>query len=280
MLPASVKKHQADEVHVSVAGLTMAYDDFVVQRELHFKVRRGEIFIIMGGSGCGKSTLLRHLIGLKPPQAGHVFFDGMDLWEAPARVRDRMLLKMGILYQSGALWSSMTLAENISLTLSAHTKLQRKEIAELVSLKLALVGLAGFEDFYPAEISGGMQKRAALARALALDPEILFFDEPSAGLDPISARRLDDLILHLSQSLGCTAIVVTHDLASILEIGTNSVFLDADSKSIIARGAPRNLLRDTNHPTVRDFLSRGQPAKPGTRIPKVGAQLTNEGSQA
>ena len=280
MLAASIEMNLADEVHVRVAGLTMAYDDFVVQRNLDFEVRRGEIFIIMGGSGCGKSTLLRHLIGIKPPQAGHVFFDGMDLWEAPARVRDRMLLKMGILYQSGALWSSMTLAENISLTLSAHTKLQRKEIAELVSLKLALVGLAGFEDFYPAEISGGMQKRAALARALALDPEILFFDEPSAGLDPISARRLDDLILHLSQSLGCTAIVVTHDLASILEIGTNSIFLDADSKSIIARGAPRDLLRYTNHPTVRDFLSRGQPAKPGPGIPEVDTQLTNEVSQA
>lgn len=280
MLAASIEMNLADEVHVSVAGLTMAYDDFVVQRNLDFEVRRGEIFIIMGGSGCGKSTLLRHLIGIKPPQAGHVFFDGMDLWEAPARVRDRMLLKMGILYQSGALWSSMTLAENISLTLSAHTKLQRKKIAELVSLKLALVGLAGFEDFYPAEISGGMQKRAALARALALDPEILFFDEPSAGLDPISARRLDDLILHLSQSLGCTAIVVTHDLASILEIGTNSIFLDADSKSIIARGAPRDLLRYTNHPTVRDFLSRGQPAKPGPGIPEVDTQLTNEVSQA
>jgi phospholipid/cholesterol/gamma-HCH transport system ATP-binding protein len=248
-----------DDAHVSVAGLTMAYDELVVQRDLNFRVRRGEIFIIMGGSGCGKSTLLRHLIGLKPPLAGHVLFDGLDLWEAPSRVRDRMLLKMGILYQGGALWSSMTLAENIALSLSAHTKLGQKEIGELVSLKLSLVGLAGFEDFYPAEISGGMQKRAALARALALDPEILFFDEPSAGLDPISARRLDDLILHLSQSLGCTAIVVTHDLASILEIGTDSVFLDTDSKTIIARGSPRDLIHQAVHPTVRDFLRRGQP---------------------
>ena len=248
-----------NDSHVSVAGLTMAYDDFVVQRDLNFAVRRGEIFIIMGGSGCGKSTLLRHLIGLKPPLKGHVCFDGMDLWEAPSRARDRILMKMGILYQSGALWSSMTLAENIALSLSAHTRLARKEIAELVSLKLSLVGLAGFEDFYPAEISGGMQKRAALARALALDPEILFFDEPSAGLDPISARRLDELILHLSQSLGCTAIVVTHDLASILEIGTNSIFLDTDSKTIIARGSPRELIHQAEHPTVRDFLSRGQP---------------------
>jgi phospholipid/cholesterol/gamma-HCH transport system ATP-binding protein len=248
-----------EDFHVSVAGLTMAYDDFVVQQDLNFAVRRGEIFIIMGGSGCGKSTLLRHLIGLKPPLKGHVCFDGMDLWEAPSRARDRILMKMGILYQSGALWSSMTLAENIALSLSAHTRLARKEIAELVSLKLSLVGLAGFEDFYPAEISGGMQKRAALARALALDPEILFFDEPSAGLDPISARRLDELILHLSQSLGCTAIVVTHDLASILEIGTNSIFLDTDSKTIIARGSPRELIHQAEHPTVRDFLSRGQP---------------------
>lgn len=274
-----------DDTHVSVAGLTMAYDEFVVQRDLNFSVRRGEIFIIMGGSGCGKSTLLRHLIGLKPPLAGHVYFDGMDLWEAPSRVRDRMLLKMGILYQSGALWSSMTLAENITLSLSAHTRLGRKEIAELVSLKLSLVGLAGFEDFYPAEISGGMQKRAALARALALDPEILFFDEPSAGLDPISARRLDDLILHLSQSLGCTAIVVTHDLASILEIGTNSIFLDTDSKTIIARGSPRELIHQAEHPTVRDFLSRGQPVTNGqntyTSIPtQTDGPLAKEIHQA
>ena len=252
--------------HVRVSGLTMAYDRFVVQRDLDFAVRRGEIFIIMGGSGCGKSTLLRHLIGLKRPQQGHVFFDGLDLWEAPARVRDRLLLKMGILYQSGALWSSMTLAENIALSLSAHTTLSKPEIAELVSLKLSLVGLAGFEDFYPAEISGGMQKRAALARALALDPEILFFDEPSAGLDPISARRLDQLIVHLSESLGSTAIIVTHDLASILEIGTNSIFLDTDSKTIIARGAPRELAEQAEHPTVREFLNRGNlPPAPAGR---------------
>jgi phospholipid/cholesterol/gamma-HCH transport system ATP-binding protein len=250
------------DIHVWVSGLTMAYGQFMVQRNLDFQVRRGEIFIIMGGSGCGKSTLLRHLIGLKAPVSGHVFFDGLDLWEAPARARDRMLLKMGILYQSGALWSAMTLAENIALPLSAHTHLSKKQVAELVALKLSLVGLAGFEAFYPAELSGGMQKRAALARALALDPEILFFDEPSAGLDPISARRLDDLILHLSESLGSTAIIVTHDLASILEIGTDSIFLDAESKTIIARGPPRELLSRATHPTVRDFLTRGQTPEP------------------
>ena len=255
-------------IHVRVTDLTMAYDHFVIQQDVNFAVRRGEIFIIMGGSGCGKSTLLRHLIGLKAPAQGHVFFDGEDLWAASRRERDALLLKMGILYQSGALWSSMTLAENIALPLTAHTRLLRAEISELVALKLSLVGLAGFGDYYPAEISGGMQKRAALARALALEPEILFFDEPSAGLDPISARRLDELILHLSESLGCTAIIVTHDLASILEIGGNSIFLDAESKTIIARGPPRWLRDHADHPTVRNFLQRGQPINAAQEDPR------------
>jgi phospholipid/cholesterol/gamma-HCH transport system ATP-binding protein len=251
------KASPAPEFHVRVSGLDMAYGDFVVQRDLDFAVRRGEIFIIMGGSGCGKSTLLRHLIGLKEPAAGEVYFDGMNLWRASPEERGRLLLRMGILYQSGALWSSMTLAENIALTLTAHTRLSRKEIAELVSLKLALVGLSGFEAFYPAELSGGMQKRAALARAMALDPEILFFDEPSAGLDPISARRLDELILHLRDSLGSTVVIVTHELASILGIGTDSIFLDTEAKTIIARGNPKELLVHTDQPTVREFLTRG-----------------------
>lgn len=268
-------------IHVRVTNLTMAYDRFVIQRDVNFAVRRGEIFIIMGGSGCGKSTLLRHLIGLKAPEQGRVFFDGKDLWAAPPRERDALLLKMGILYQSGALWSSMTLAENIALPLTAHTRLKTAEISELVALKLSLVGLAGFGDYYPAEISGGMQKRAALARALALEPEILFFDEPSAGLDPISARRLDELILHLSESLGCTAIIVTHDLASILEIGGNSIFLDAESKTIIARGPPRWLRDHADHPTVRDFLQRGLPINtapedpPGSPTASPSIPLTN-----
>lgn len=224
--------------HIEVSDLTMAYDGFVIQKGMNFRVRRGEIFIIMGPSGCGKSTLLRHLIGIKAPTSGSVRFDGLDLWGVDDVTRDTLLLRMGILYQSGALWSSMTLAENIALPLSAHTRLSRKEIAELASFKLSLVGLSGFEDYYPAEISGGMQKRAALARAIALDPEILFFDEPSSGLDPISAGRLDELIVHLTESLGSTAVVVTHDLASILEIGTNSIYLDIETKSILAEGPP------------------------------------------
>jgi phospholipid/cholesterol/gamma-HCH transport system ATP-binding protein len=246
------------DAHIRVSGLTLAYGDFVVMRGLDFAVRRGEIFIIMGGSGCGKSTLLRHLIGLKPPAAGTVYFDHSDLWQADPEERSRLLLRMGVLYQSGALWSSMTLAENIALPLSGHTDLGPRDIAELVSLKLALVGLAGFEDFYPAELSGGMQKRAALARAMALDQEILFFDEPSAGLDPVSARRLDDLILHLRDSLGSTVVIVTHELASILGIGTASIFLDSEAKTIIAQGPPRELLAHCDHPTVRDFLTRGE----------------------
>jgi phospholipid/cholesterol/gamma-HCH transport system ATP-binding protein len=244
--------------HFQVKALTMGYDEFIVQQDLSFDVRRGEIFIVMGGSGCGKSTLLRHLIGLKSPMSGEVYFDGMNLWEAPPQQRDQLLRRMGILYQSGALWSSMTLAENIALPLSEHTPLSAQEIQDIVSVKLALVGLAGFERFYPSEISGGMQKRAALARAMALDPEILLFDEPSAGLDPISARRLDELIVHLKESLGTTLVIVTHDLDSILGIGTDAIFLDTEQKTIIARGHPKTLLEESQENTVREFLTRGQ----------------------
>lgn len=244
--------------HFQVKALTMGYDEFIVQKGLSFDIRRGEIFIVMGGSGCGKSTLLRHLIGLKSPVSGEVYFDGMNLWEASPQQRDQLLRRMGILYQSGALWSSMTLAENIALPLSEHTPLSAQEIQDIVSVKLALVGLAGFERFYPSEISGGMQKRAALARAMALDPEILLFDEPSAGLDPISARRLDELIVHLKESLGTTLVIVTHDLDSILGIGTDAIFLDTEQKTIIARGHPKTLLEESQENTVREFLTRGQ----------------------
>lgn len=244
--------------HITVTGLTMAYGDFVIQRDLTFTVGRGDIFIIMGGSGCGKSTLLRHMIGLKAPAAGTVAYEGISFWDTDEEQRSSQIRKFGILYQGGALWSSMTLAENIAMPLEAYTGLSAPEIREVVELKLALVGLAGFGDYYPSEISGGMRKRAGLARAIALDPEILFFDEPSAGLDPVSAKLLDDLIIELSESLGATVIVVTHELASIFKIGTNSIFLDAERQTMTASGNPNVLLETCPDEKVRKFLSRGE----------------------
>jgi phospholipid/cholesterol/gamma-HCH transport system ATP-binding protein len=236
----------------------MAYGNFVVQRNLTFTINRGDIFIIMGGSGCGKSTLMRHMIGLQKPAAGEIIIDKLNFWNAEVQERETMMRNFGILYQSGALWSSMTLAENISLPLEEYTDLSANDIKEIISLKLALVGLSGFEDYYPSEISGGMQKRAGLARAMALDPEILFFDEPSAGLDPISAKLLDDLILELRDSLGATVVIVTHELASIFAIGNNSVFLDPDAKTMIAVGDPNKLLAESDNPKVQNFLTRGK----------------------
>ena len=242
---------------IQVNHLDMGYGSFVLMRDLTFTVNKGDIFIIMGGSGCGKSTLLKILIGLKEPSRGQVFYGRVNFWGTDADERDRIMKRFGILYQQGALWSSMTLAENIALPLEQYTNLRPTQIRELVSLKLALVGLAGFEDFYPSEISGGMRKRAGLARAMALDPDILFFDEPSAGLDPISAKLLDDLILELSDSLGSTIVIVTHGLASIFSIGNNSIYLDVDSRTMTASGDPKKLLAESKDPTVRRFLTRG-----------------------
>jgi len=249
--------------HITVRNLDMAYGDFVIQRNLTFTIRRGDIFIIMGGSGCGKSTLLKHLVGLMAPARGDVLFSGQDFWKAAPKEQERIMRRFGILYQSGALWSSMTLAENVALPLGEFTDLKPAEVRRIASLKLALVGLAGFEDFYPSEISGGMRKRAGLARAMALDPEILFFDEPSAGLDPISSHMLDELILELRNSLGATIVVVTHELPSIFAIATNSVFLDADTKTMIAQGDPKLLRDESPDPKVRNFLLRGALADAG-----------------
>src|SRR5512136_3386856 len=242
-----------DQSAIVVKDLDMGYGDFVLMRNLNFTVHRGDVFIIMGGSGCGKSTLLKILVGLKTPARGQVFYGDTDFWGGDPEARERIQRRFGILYQSGALWSSMTLAENIALPLEQYTELKPSQIREVVSLKLALVGLAGFEDFYPSEISGGMKKRAGLARAMAMDPDILFFDEPSAGLDPISSRRLDDRILELRDSLGATIVVVTHELASIFAIADDSVFLDPESKTAIASGPPRQLLSETRDPRVRAF---------------------------
>lgn len=253
--------------HITVCDLEMGYGDFVVQRDLNFTIARGDIFIIMGDSGCGKSTLLRLLVGLKEPARGEVLYGDVDFWKASPAERDTIMRRAGVLYQGGALWSSMTLAENVALPLGEYTNLSRAGISEIVSIKLALVGLAGFEDYYPAEISGGMRKRAGLARAMALDPDILFFDEPSAGLDPISARLLDELIIELCESLGTTVVVVTHELASIFTIGRNSIFLDAEKKTMIATGPPHSLLAESDNPRIRRFLTRGEEeagtARPG-----------------
>jgi len=243
--------------HIVVSDLSMAYGEFVIQRHLDFSVNRGDIFIIMGGSGCGKSTLMRVMVGLKAPSRGSVAYHGRSFWDAPEEERALLMRSFGVMYQGGALWSSMSLAENIGLPLGEYTDLSAAQIREVASLKLALVGLAGFEDFTPSEISGGMRKRAAVARAMALDPEILFFDEPSAGLDPISARRLDDLILELRESLNTTMVIVTHDLASIFDIGDNSVFLDAESRTMVASGDPKQLRDEYPDPQVRAFLTRG-----------------------
>jgi phospholipid/cholesterol/gamma-HCH transport system ATP-binding protein len=251
------KSTKGKEAHITIKDLTMAFGSFVVQRDLTFEINRSDIFIIMGGSGCGKSTLLRHMIGLIAPAKGQIFYDDVSFWEVEPDQRNRIIRKVGILYQSGALWSSMTLAENIALPLQQYTDLNPGQIREIIALKLALVGLAGFDEYYPSEISGGMQKRAGLARAMALDPEILVFDEPSAGLDPISARLLDDLILELRDSLGSTVVIVTHELASIFAIGNNSVFLDPDQKTMIAQGDPNKLLAESTNPTVHKFLTRG-----------------------
>lgn len=257
MEASSVDRSQTPAI--TVRGLTMAYGDFVLQRDLDFTIDTGDIFVIMGGSGCGKSTLLRHLIGLNEPAHGEILYGTESFTKARPERRTELIRGIGVLYQSGALWSSMTLAENVALPLGEFTTLEPDEIRQVAALKLALVGLAGFEDYYPSDISGGMQKRAGLARAMALDPDILFFDEPGAGLDPISARLLDDLILELRDSLGATVVVVTHELASIFAIGTNSVFLDADSRTMIASGSPTELRDQSANERVRRFLRRGEP---------------------
>ncbi len=254
---AKLETSQSD-AKLTVRDLTMAYGDFVIQRDLNFTIRKGDVFILMGGSGCGKSTLMRVLMGLKPPAKGQVLYEGESFWEAEPEEQQRLMRRIGAMFQSGALWSSMTLAENVGLALGEYTDLSPAEVRDVASMKLALVGLAGFEDFYPSEIRGGMQKRVGVARAMALDPEILYFDEPSAGLDPVSARLLDDLILELRESLGTTMVVVTHELASIFTIGNNSVFLDPETRTQIAEGDPKTLRDQSPNPKIRKFLTRGE----------------------
>ncbi len=242
--------------HIEIRDLTMAHGEFVVQRDLNFVVNKGDIFVIMGGNGCGKTTLMRALIGLQRPAQGTVLYGGEDFWNADPDQQARLKQRLGVMFQGGALWSSLTLAENVALPLKEYTALAPRRLAEIVSFKLALVGLAGFGELYPAELSGGMKKRAGLARAMALDPDILVIDEPSSGLDPLTARRLDDLILELRDSLGTTIVMITHELASILGIGTNSVFLDTETRTMINTGNPKEAVAAGNA-KVRHFLTRG-----------------------
>jgi phospholipid/cholesterol/gamma-HCH transport system ATP-binding protein len=260
-MPA-VPENSAKPAKITVRDLKMAYGSFVVMSDLNFEVREKDIFVIMGGSGCGKSTLLRHLIGLQEPAVGKVLYEGKDFTGTDPSERSDFIRRFGVMYQSGALWSSLTLAENIALPLEEYSRLPAKTIRDLVSYKLSLVGLSGYEDYYPSEISGGMNKRAGIARAMALDPDILFLDEPGAGLDPLSSRRLDDLILRLRDSLGSTVVIVTHELASIFAIANNSIFLDTATRTQGAIGNPNDLRDHSENPAVRLFLRRGDDSEP------------------
>ena len=244
------------EAHITVRDLTLGYGDRVVLQDLNFDVEHGKVFVLMGGSGCGKSTVLRALVSLIDPVKGTIRYGPVDFTNASPEERQKILRRTGVLYQSGALWSSMTLAENVGLPLGEYTRLSPSEIRDVAAMKLALVGLRGFEEYYPSEISGGMQKRAGLARAMALDPEVLFLDEPSAGLDPVMSAMLDELILELRDSLGATFVVVTHELASIFTIADDSLYLDAETRTGTARGNPKELLKTSKDPKVRRFLTR------------------------
>jgi len=243
---------------ISVRDLTMAYGSYVVMDKLSFDIQAKDIFIIMGGSGCGKSTLLRHLVGLVEPAKGSILYGETNFSAADPAQRSKITRRFGVMYQSGALWSSLTLGENIAMPIEEEGKCSATTVRDLVSYKLALVGLSGYEDFYPSQISGGMKKRAGIARAMALDPDILFLDEPGAGLDPLSARRLDDLIVRLRDSEGSTIVMVTHELASIFSIATTALFLDTATKTQGAVGNPNELRDHSDNPAVRLFLNRGE----------------------
>lgn len=247
---------KANEPFIQVKNLSIAYGDNLVVRDLNFTINRGDVFVIMGMSGCGKSTVMRSIIGLVRPSAGHILINGMDLWALSESERSKIIETFGISYQSGALFSSMTIYENVALPLEMKTDIPTSEIKKRVEEKLKLVGLSGFGDFYPNEISGGMIKRAALARAMITNPHILFFDEPASGLDPLRTKLLDDLISDISKKTGTTVVMVTHELDSVMTIATNSVFIDYETKTVTGGGNPKTLLRTTKDDNILAFLTR------------------------
>ena len=248
-----------DPALLSVRGITLAFGPKIIQHDLSFDVRRGSIFAVMGGSGCGKSTVLKSMIGLLRPTEGAITVGGENYWDASEARRTAIGRRFGVLFQSAALWSALTVAENVALPMQMFSNLDEAAIDRLVRLKLALVGMDRAYDQLPSELSGGMKKRAGLARALALDPDVLFFDEPSAGLDPITSSRLDDLILNLRDGLGATIVIVSHELPSLFAIADDGVFLDAVTKTAIAHGSPKDMRDNCDIPDVEAFMRRERP---------------------